>query len=176
MGTGQFGRKVLRAAHDDGEFVAVGQRVAGDLAADVAGGTNEGDLHGRTPWGDVGWEWGHSRPLQSFEKQRITRLFVAWIEHMDRLTAMAVFVEVAERGSLTAAAEVLDMSRAMVSRYLAEVEGWLGARLLHRTTRRVSLTGRARRRWRASGRCWRSAKNCRASWPVMIPSRTARCG
>ena len=54
---------------------------------------------------------------------------------------MAVFVEVAERGSLTAAAEVLDMSRAMVSRYLAEVEGWLGARLLHRTTRRVSLTG-----------------------------------
>ncbi|WP_032968451.1 LysR family transcriptional regulator, partial [Stenotrophomonas maltophilia] len=60
---------------------------------------------------------------------------------MDRLTAMTVFVEVAERGSLTAAAEVLDMSRAMVSRYLAEVEGWLGARLLHRTTRRVSLTG-----------------------------------
>ncbi len=60
---------------------------------------------------------------------------------MDRLTAMTVFVEVAERGSLTAAAEVLDMSRAMVSRYLAEVEGWLGARLLHRTTRRISLTG-----------------------------------
>ncbi|KAG1456796.1 hypothetical protein G6F57_015024 [Rhizopus arrhizus] len=141
MGAGQLGRKILRAAHDDGEFVAVGQRVAGDLAADVAGGTNEGDLHGRTPWGGGGWEWGHSRPLQSLEKQRITRLFVAWIEHMDRLTAMTVFVEVAERGSLTAAAEVLDMSRAMVSRYLAEVEGWLGARLLHRTTRRVSLTG-----------------------------------
>ncbi|AWH20204.1 LysR family transcriptional regulator [Stenotrophomonas sp. ZAC14D2_NAIMI4_6] len=59
---------------------------------------------------------------------------------MDRLTAMTVFVEVAERGSLTAAAEVLDMSRAMVSRYLAEAEGWLGARLLHRTTRRISLT------------------------------------
>jgi DNA-binding transcriptional LysR family regulator/2-polyprenyl-3-methyl-5-hydroxy-6-metoxy-1,4-benzoquinol methylase len=75
------------------------------------------------------------------EKQRITRLFVAGIEQMDRLTAMTVFVEVAERGSLTAAAEVLDMSRAMVSRYLAEVEGWLGARLLHRTTRRISLTG-----------------------------------
>ena len=140
MGTGQLGREVLRAAHDDGEFVAAGQRVAGDLAADVAGGTNEGDLHGRTPWGAVGWEWRHSRPLQSLEKQRITRLFVAWIEHMDRLTAMTVFVEVAERGSLTAAAEVLDMSRAMVSRYLAEVEGWLGARLLHRTTRRVHLT------------------------------------
>jgi len=60
---------------------------------------------------------------------------------MDRMTAMNVFVEVAERGSLTAAAEVLEMSRAMVTRYLAEVERWLGARLLHRTTRRISLTG-----------------------------------
>lgn len=59
---------------------------------------------------------------------------------MDRMTAMNVFVEVAERGSLTAAAEALEMSRAMVTRYLAEVERWLGARLLHRTTRRISLT------------------------------------
>ncbi len=54
---------------------------------------------------------------------------------------MNVFVEVVERGSLTAAADALDMSRAMVTRYLAEVERWLGARLLHRTTRRISLTG-----------------------------------
>jgi DNA-binding transcriptional LysR family regulator len=60
---------------------------------------------------------------------------------MDRMTAMNVFVEVVERGSLTAAAEALEMSRAMVTRYLAEVERWLGARLLHRTTRRISLTG-----------------------------------
>ncbi|MGQ5523974.1 LysR family transcriptional regulator [Chitinimonas sp. PSY-7] len=59
---------------------------------------------------------------------------------MDRLTAMRVFVEVVDRGSLSAAADRLDMSRAMVSRYLAEVENWVGARLLHRTTRRLSLT------------------------------------
>jgi DNA-binding transcriptional LysR family regulator len=59
---------------------------------------------------------------------------------MDRLTAARVFVEVAERGSLTQAAERLDMSPAMVSRYLAATEEWLGSRLLHRTTRRVSLT------------------------------------
>ena len=59
---------------------------------------------------------------------------------MDRLTAMRVFTEVADRGSLTQAAERLDMSRAMVSRYLASLEQWLGARLLHRTTRRVGLT------------------------------------
>ncbi len=59
---------------------------------------------------------------------------------MDRLTAARVFVTVAEHGSLTQAAQHLDMSTAMVSRYLAAVEGWLGARLLHRTTRRISLT------------------------------------
>ena len=59
---------------------------------------------------------------------------------MDRLTAAQVFKEIAERGSMIAAAEALDMSRAMVTRYLAEMEQWCGARLLHRTTRRVSLT------------------------------------
>jgi predicted transcriptional regulator len=37
---------------------------------------------------------------------------------MDRLTATRVFVEVVERGSQTAAADALEMSRAMVSRYL----------------------------------------------------------
>ena len=59
---------------------------------------------------------------------------------MDRLTAMRVFVEVVQAGSQTAAADRLDMSRAMVTRYLAELEAWLGERLLHRTTRRLSLT------------------------------------
>lgn len=53
---------------------------------------------------------------------------------------MNVFVEVAERGSLSAAADALDLSRAMVSRSLSTLEEWLGARLLHRTTRRISLT------------------------------------
>lgn len=59
---------------------------------------------------------------------------------MDRLTAVRVFVEVADRGSLTHAAEHLEMSAAMVSRYLAAAENWFDARLLHRTTRKVSLT------------------------------------
>src|SRR5213075_2665836 len=59
---------------------------------------------------------------------------------MDRITAMQVFAEVADRASLTEAAEALEMSRAMVSRYLESIERWLGIRLLHRTTRRVSLT------------------------------------
>ncbi|GIZ13685.1 LysR family transcriptional regulator [Pseudomonas sp. NCCP-436] len=59
---------------------------------------------------------------------------------MDRLTAAQVFLEVLERGSQTAAAEALGMSRAMVSRYLAALEEWAGVRLLHRSTRRLSLT------------------------------------
>lgn len=54
--------------------------------------------------------------------------------------AMRVFVEVADAGSLTAASERLDMSRAMASRHLEGLERWLGARLFHRTTRRISLS------------------------------------
>lgn len=59
---------------------------------------------------------------------------------MDRLIAARVFVTIAERGSMIAAAGQLDMSRAMVTRYLAQMEQWAGARLLHRTTRKLSLT------------------------------------
>jgi DNA-binding transcriptional LysR family regulator len=59
---------------------------------------------------------------------------------MDRLAAMRVFVEVAGMGSFSAAADKLDMSRAMVTRYVAELEEWLGARLFQRTTRSVTLT------------------------------------
>lgn len=59
---------------------------------------------------------------------------------MDRLNAMRVFVNVVDAGSLSAAADKLDMSRPVVTRYVAELEQWTGARLLHRTTRRLSLT------------------------------------
>lgn len=59
---------------------------------------------------------------------------------MDQLSAIRAFVEIADQGSLTRAAENLDLSRAMVSRHLESLERWLGARLLHRTTRRVSLS------------------------------------
>ncbi|MES2941602.1 MAG: LysR family transcriptional regulator [Pseudomonadota bacterium] len=59
---------------------------------------------------------------------------------MDRLTAMQVFAEIAHTGSFSATADKLDMSRAMVTRYVAELEQWLGARLLQRTTRSVTLT------------------------------------
>jgi DNA-binding transcriptional LysR family regulator len=59
---------------------------------------------------------------------------------MDRLTAMRVFAEVASSGSFSATADKLEMSRAMVTRYVGTLEQWLGARLLQRTTRSVTLT------------------------------------
>ncbi|MFL9762130.1 LysR family transcriptional regulator [Vibrio cyclitrophicus] len=59
---------------------------------------------------------------------------------MDKLEAMNVFVTIVERGSLSAAAEHLDSSRTKVTRYLGELESWMDTRLLHRTTRRLSLT------------------------------------
>lgn len=60
---------------------------------------------------------------------------------MDKFTAMTAFAEVARRGNFGAAAEHLGMSRAMVTRHVAALENALGARLLNRTTRRLSLTG-----------------------------------
>jgi len=59
---------------------------------------------------------------------------------MDRLKAMQVFVAVVEGGSLSAAAAALDLSRPVVTRCVAELESWAGARLLHRSTRRLGLT------------------------------------
>lgn len=53
---------------------------------------------------------------------------------------MRVFVSVVDLGSQSATAEHLDLSRPVVSRYLAELEDWVGARLMHRTTRKLSLT------------------------------------
>jgi DNA-binding transcriptional LysR family regulator len=59
---------------------------------------------------------------------------------MENLADIAVFVRVVERGSFTLAADDLGLSRAVVSKYLTRLEDRLGARLLHRTTRRLSLT------------------------------------
>lgn len=59
---------------------------------------------------------------------------------MDRFIAMQVFVDVVDRGSLTAAAHKLNMSRAMATRYVASLEKSLGARLLHRSSRSLGLT------------------------------------
>jgi LysR family transcriptional regulator, regulator for bpeEF and oprC len=59
---------------------------------------------------------------------------------MDQLHAMRVFSRVAELGSFARAASTLDLSRAMASSYVAQLEKHLGTRLLHRTTRKVSVS------------------------------------
>ena len=59
---------------------------------------------------------------------------------MENLTDIAVFVRVVERASFTMAADDLGLSRAVVSKYISRLEKRLGSRLLHRTTRRLSLT------------------------------------
>src|SRR5690348_14033327 len=59
---------------------------------------------------------------------------------MDRATSMTVFVRVVESGSFAAAARRLRMSPAMVSTPVQALEDRLGARLLNRTTRKLSLT------------------------------------
>jgi len=64
---------------------------------------------------------------------------------LENLTDVAVFVQVVDSGSFTTAAERLKLSKSVVSKYVTRLENRLGARLLNRTTRRISLTevGRA---------------------------------
>ena len=59
---------------------------------------------------------------------------------MDRWTEIELFVQVAELGSLTRAAESLGLSNAAASRHLAALEERLAARLVQRNTRRLFLT------------------------------------
>jgi DNA-binding transcriptional LysR family regulator len=64
---------------------------------------------------------------------------------MDRLTSLTAFVRVVDAGGFSAAGRKLNMSTTMVSNHVQALEERLGARLLNRTTRKVSLTevGRA---------------------------------
>ncbi|HLA72866.1 MAG TPA: LysR substrate-binding domain-containing protein [Steroidobacteraceae bacterium] len=59
---------------------------------------------------------------------------------MDQLLGMRVFARVAEFGSFARAADAMDLSRAMVSAHVQQLEKHLGTRLLHRTTRKVSVS------------------------------------
>ncbi len=59
---------------------------------------------------------------------------------MDRLHSMRVFSRVIDAGSFAAAARELNLSPAVVTRLIADLEEHLGARLINRTTRRLSLT------------------------------------
>jgi len=59
---------------------------------------------------------------------------------MDRIAAMNAFVRVVEAGTFTKAADTLDLPNATVTRLIQSLEQELKVRLLHRTTRRVTVT------------------------------------
>ncbi len=63
---------------------------------------------------------------------------------MDTLYAMDAFIRIVDSGSLTAAADAMDVSQPSMVRTLAALERELGVRLLNRTTRRMSLTDEGR--------------------------------
>ena len=63
---------------------------------------------------------------------------------MDRLQAMNTFVAVVDAGSFVGAMDATGLSKPAVSRQVADLEQYLGVRLLHRTTRRLSLTDEGR--------------------------------
>lgn len=63
---------------------------------------------------------------------------------MDRFTALQVFRHVAELNGFAAAGRRLGLSPAAVSKNIAELEAHVGARLIHRTTRRMALTEEGR--------------------------------
>jgi LysR family transcriptional regulator, transcriptional activator for dmlA len=59
---------------------------------------------------------------------------------MDLINAVACFVRVAERGSFSASARDMGVSQAHMSRAIAQLEARLGTKLIHRTTRQLTLT------------------------------------
>ena len=59
---------------------------------------------------------------------------------MDKIKAMEAFVRVVDTGGITRAAEMMGAPKATVSTLIQELEAQLGARLLHRTTRKVTVT------------------------------------
>ncbi|SXI01785.1 LysR family transcriptional regulator [Klebsiella pneumoniae] len=73
---------------------------------------------------------------------------------MDKLDAMQVYVAVVDAHSFARAAEVLGQPRSTVSRVVKELEAWLGAQLLQRTTRKLSVTAEGRGIMRSVKGCW----------------------
>ena len=59
---------------------------------------------------------------------------------MDKLRAMKLYIRLADLGSFTKVAEELNASKSMISKEITRLEEEVGARLIHRTTRKIQLT------------------------------------
>jgi DNA-binding transcriptional LysR family regulator len=86
---------------------------------------------------------------------------------MDRWTEFQVFVKIAEERSLTRAARALNMSVSAISRNLANLEARLGARLIQRSTRQLSLSSEGEA-------LFTDARDLLATWEAAEGNVTAR--
>jgi len=77
---------------------------------------------------------------------------------MEGFSAIPIFVAVVEKGGFSAAARTLEISKAAVSKRISQLEAQLGVRLLHRTTRRLSLTEAGERYFEYAAQALASAK------------------
>lgn len=84
---------------------------------------------------------------------------------MDKLDAMQVYVAVVDAHSFARAAEVLGQPRSTVSRVVKELEALLGAQLLQRTTRKLSVTAEGRRYYEECKRLLAEMAAMEASFP-----------
>lgn len=80
--------------------------------------------------------WASQSAVKSFKSENFFKLSFT----MDDLRRMAVFAAVVQHGSMSAAARVLRMSTSAVSQQLRLLEQGSGVTLLHRSTRKLSLT------------------------------------
>ena len=88
---------------------------------------------------------------------------------LDRLTLLATFARIAERGSISAAARDLGLSQASASRQLAALEDRLGIRLVQRTTHDLSLT-------EAGADCLVEARGLLDGWEALAERMAAEMG
>jgi DNA-binding transcriptional LysR family regulator len=91
----------------------------------------------------------------------------------DRLTGVAVFVEAVEAGGFAAAAARLNLSRSAVGKAVARLEGRLGVRLFHRTTRSQGLTEDGQAYYE---RCLRALEEIRAGEAMLESGRREVAG
>ena len=92
---------------------------------------------------------------------------------MDRLTGVSIFVETVEAGGFSAAAARLHLSRSAVGKTVARLEGRLGVRLFHRTTRSQSLTEDGQAFYE---RCLRALDELRAGEAMLDSGRREAAG
>jgi DNA-binding transcriptional LysR family regulator len=96
--------------------------------------------------------------------------------HLLDLNHVALFTKVVETGSFSAAGRALAIPKATVSRHVAQLEASIGARLLHRTTRKLELTTIGRAYYEEASRALASLESARENIAAtqLEPSGTLR--